>query len=34
LVIGVIFVIVFGGEDLKRQLSRRPRQRPLESGRR
>jgi hypothetical protein len=30
LVVGVIFVIVFGGEDLKRQLSRRSRQRPLD----
>ena len=30
LVICVIFVIVFGGEDLKRQLSRRPRQLPLD----
>ena len=30
LVIGVIFIVVFGGEELKRELSRRSRQRLLD----
>jgi hypothetical protein len=30
LVIGVMFVIVFGGEELKRELSQRSCQRPLD----